>query len=131
LNVWERERGESEWLVRKIEEQEQKTKWRWERKKVNGLRRLREWDRAARLAPWYMADMDEMLKKAQAGGSAVGGEKVWSLAFGDDLVIVAKSDREIREMKKNLGKDVRKKKLEANAEKTKMMEKKVMGCLQE
>jgi hypothetical protein len=77
-----------------------------------------------------MADMDEMLKKAQAGGSAVGGEKVWSLAFGDDLVIVAKSDREIREMKKNLGKDVRKKKLEANAEKTKMMEKKVMGCLQ-
>jgi predicted nucleotidyltransferase len=65
-----------------------------------------------------MADMDEMLKKAQAGGSAVGGEKVWSLAFGDDLVIVAKSDREIREMKKNLGKYVRKKKLEVNAEKT-------------
>jgi hypothetical protein len=70
------------------------------------------------------------VKESTSGGSVVGGEKVWSLAFGDDLVIVAKSDGEIKEMKKNLGKYVRKKKLEVNAEKTKMMEKKVMGCLQ-
>jgi ribosome-interacting GTPase 1 len=61
------------------------------------------------------------VKESTSGGSVVGGEKVWSLAFGDDLVIVVKSDREIREMKKNLGKYVRKKKLEVNAEKTKMM----------
>jgi hypothetical protein len=47
--------------------------------------------------------------------------KVWRLAFADDLVIVAKSVREMKEMMKNLGKYVRKKKLEVNVEKMKMM----------
>jgi hypothetical protein len=40
--------------------------------------------------------MDEMLKKAQAGGSVVDREKVWTLAFAADLVIVAKSEREMK-----------------------------------
>jgi alcohol dehydrogenase YqhD (iron-dependent ADH family) len=47
--------------------------------------------------------------------------KVWRLAFTDDLVIVAKSVREMKEMMKNLGRYVRKKKLEVNVEKIKMM----------
>jgi hypothetical protein len=51
----------------------------------------------------------------------VGREKVWSLALADDLVIVTKSEREMKEMMKNLRKYVRKKKLEVNVEKTKMM----------
>jgi hypothetical protein len=37
------------------------------------------------------------------------------------LVIVAKSEREMKEMMKKLGKYVRKKKLEETVEKTKMM----------
>jgi hypothetical protein len=65
--------------------------------------------------------MDEMLKKAQARGSVVGREKVWSLAFRNDLVIVAKSEREMKEMMRGLGKYVRKKELEVNVEKTKMI----------
>jgi hypothetical protein len=44
-------------------------------------------------------------------------QQVWSLAFADNLVIVAKSEREMR----SLGKYVRGKKLEVNVEKTKMM----------
>jgi predicted DNA-binding protein (UPF0278 family) len=51
-----------------------------------------------RLAPScsrYVADMDEMLNK----GQSVGREKVWSLLFADDLVIVAKSEREKKEMR--------------------------------
>jgi hypothetical protein len=51
----------------------------------------------------YMADIDEMTKKAQAGESAV------------DLVMMAKSEREMKEM-------MRKKKLEENVEKANMME---------
>jgi hypothetical protein len=47
----------------------------------------------------------------------IGREKVWSLAFREDLVIVAKSEREMKEMMKNLRKYVRKKKLEVNVEK--------------
>jgi hypothetical protein len=43
------------------------------------------------------------------------------MAFANDVVIVAKSEREINEIMKNLGKYVRKKKLEVNVEKTKMM----------
>jgi hypothetical protein len=65
--------------------------------------------------------MDEMLKKAQAGGTVVAREKIWSLVFADDLVVMAKSEREMKEMMKSLGKYVRKKKLEVNVEKTKMM----------
>jgi hypothetical protein len=51
----------------------------------------------------------------------VGREKVWSLPFADDLVIVAKNERDLKEMMTNLGKYLRKKKLEVNVEKTKMM----------
>jgi chorismate-pyruvate lyase len=59
---------------------------------VNGLRRQRELDRAARLVPCYL--------------------RYITLAFANDLVIVAKSEREMKEMMKNLGKYLRKKKLE-------------------
>jgi hypothetical protein len=69
----------------------------------------------------YVADMDEMLRKACARGSVVGREIVWSLAFANDLVIVAKSEREMKEITKSLVKYVRKKKQEMNVEKTKMM----------
>jgi hypothetical protein len=51
----------------------------------------------------------------------VGRDKIWSLSFVDELVIVAKSEREMKEMVKSLGKYVRKKKLEVNVEKTKIM----------
>jgi hypothetical protein len=63
----------------------------------------------------YVANMDEKLKKAQVGESVVKREKVWSLAFADDMIILAKS------VKKMMEKYVRKKKLEVNVEKTKMM----------
>jgi hypothetical protein len=39
----------------------------------------------------------------------VGKKKVWSQAFADDLVIVAKIEREMKEKMRSLGKYVRKK----------------------
>jgi hypothetical protein len=51
----------------------------------------------------------------------VGREKVWNLTFADDLVVVAKSEREMKEMMRSRGKYVRKKNLEVNVEKMKMM----------
>jgi hypothetical protein len=54
----------------------------------------------------------------------VGIEKVWSVASAEDLVIVAKSEREMKEIMKNLGKYVKKKKLEVNVETTTMMKRK-------
>jgi hypothetical protein len=51
------------------------------------------------------------VKENTSGGSVTDKEKVCSLAFADDLVIVAKNEREMKELLKNLGKYVRKKKL--------------------
>jgi hypothetical protein len=48
-------------------------------------------------------------------------QKSHHLAFADDLVIVAKSEREMKEMMRSLGKYVRRKRVEVNVEKTKMM----------
>ncbi|KAJ3632437.1 hypothetical protein MTP99_009448 [Tenebrio molitor] len=121
------ERGISEWLVRKIEKIYART-----RNKVKVGEKEGEWFEKTKrvrqgcpLSPLrftiYLADVDEMLRKAQARGVVVGREKVWSLAFADDMVIVAKSEREMKEMMRNLGKYVRKKKLEVNVEKTKIM----------
>jgi hypothetical protein len=63
--------------------------------------------------------MDELSKKAQARGSVVGREKVWGLAFAEDLVVVAESEREMKKMMKKLGKYVRKKKPEVTVAKAK------------
>jgi hypothetical protein len=46
---------------------------------------------------------------------------LFGLVFADNLVIITKNERETKEMMKNLGKYVRKKKPEVNVEKTKMM----------
>jgi hypothetical protein len=75
----------------------------------------------------YVPNMDDMLKKSQPGGNVVGREKVWSLALADDLVIVPKSEGEMKEMMKNLRKYVRKEKLEVNVEKTKVFNKRNSG----
>jgi hypothetical protein len=42
----------------------------------------------------------------------IGREKVWSLPFADDLVILAKREREMKEIMKCVGKYVGKKNLE-------------------
>jgi hypothetical protein len=65
--------------------------------------------------------MDEMLKKARARGSVAGREKIWSLEFADDLVIVIESERGMKEMVMGLEKYARKKKLEVNVAKTKII----------
>jgi hypothetical protein len=89
-----RELGISEWLVWKVEEIYVRTKSK-EKEGDEWFESTKGVTQAARLPPCYllyMADMDEMLKKAQAGGgSVVGREKVWSLAFANDLVKVKRN----------------------------------------
>lgn len=92
------------------------TQWFWTKK---GLRQ------GCPLSPLlfaaYIAEIDEVLRKAQTGGVVVGKEKVWTLAYADDLVIVAKNENEMEGMIRNMERYVKRKKLEVNVEKTKMM----------
>ncbi|XP_063904860.1 uncharacterized protein LOC135123930 [Zophobas morio] len=41
----------------------------------------------------YLGDIEEVFRKAQTGGVVVGKEKVWSLVYADNLVIVAKKEK--------------------------------------
>lgn len=51
----------------------------------------------------------------------MGGERIWSLAYADDLVIMAKSEEGMKEMLKRLEKYLKRKKLYLNIEKSKMV----------
>ncbi|KAH0813723.1 hypothetical protein GEV33_009066 [Tenebrio molitor] len=80
------------------------------------------------ISEWLVRKVEEIyartrnkVKESASEGIVVDKKKVLSLAFADDMVIVAKSEREMKEMMRNLEKYVRKKKLEVNVEKTKMM----------
>jgi hypothetical protein len=61
----------------------------------------------------YVPDVDEMLRKAQAGEKDCR-EKVRSLAFADDMVIAARSKRELKEMMRSLEKYLKKDSLAKN-----------------
>lgn len=51
----------------------------------------------------------------------MGGERIWSLAYADDLIIMAKSEEGMKEMLKRMEKYLKRKKLYLNIEKSKMV----------
>jgi hypothetical protein len=69
----------------------------------------------------FIGDIEEMFRKGQAEGVVVGKEKVWSLAYADDLVVLAREEKGMKEMLGNMEKYMRRKKLTVNVEKSKMM----------
>ncbi|KAH0820667.1 hypothetical protein GEV33_002124 [Tenebrio molitor] len=46
----------------------------------------------------FIGDIEEMFRKGQAGGVVVGKEKVWSLAYADDLVVLAREEKGMKEI---------------------------------
>ncbi|CAD6242993.1 GSCOCG00009629001-RA-CDS, partial [Cotesia congregata] len=64
----------------------------------------------------YVADMEDHMRRRQ-----VGGRKIWTLAYADDTAMVAESEEEMREMMKLGERYFKKRKLEVNVGKTKMM----------
>ena len=69
----------------------------------------------------YISEIDEVFRKAQTGGVVVGSEKVWTLAYADDLVILANEEKRMKKMIKNAERYMERKRLEVKVEKTKMM----------
>ncbi|KAJ3660703.1 hypothetical protein Zmor_005141 [Zophobas morio] len=115
--MWEylRRKGVDAYLVTKMEEIYEETV---NTVRVNGIesesfytnRGVRQgWPLSPALFAAYLGDIDEMFSKAQTGGMVVGKEKVCSLAYADNLVIVAKKREEMKALIKSLEKYVKKK----------------------
>ena len=69
----------------------------------------------------YISDIEEVLRKAQAGGIVSGRHKIHTLAYADDMALLANSPEELREMMRILRKYLEKLNLRLNVAKTKVM----------
>lgn len=59
------------------------------------------------------------MKKVQAGRIVIGNEKIWTFAYAVDIVLLAKKERELKEMMR-FKKYLDERNLELNAEKSKV-----------
>ncbi|XP_043583227.1 golgin subfamily A member 6-like protein 22 [Bombus pyrosoma] len=70
----------------------------------------------------YVAGLEDELRKGQAGGIAIGGRKVWSLTYADDIVLMADREEELKEMLRKFKKLLKEAELELGTEKTKIVD---------
>ena len=68
----------------------------------------------------YLADIEEELKKGR-GGVKIGNDRVWSIEYADDIVLVADGEDGLRDMIRRFKKYLEEKKLEISTEKSKVM----------
>lgn len=114
-------------LIGRIEEIYEKTKSKVKRKEGNsedfwttkGVRH------GCPLSPllflFYLADVDEYLRKKQAGGVTLGNRRVYTLEYADDLAVLAQSKEEMKEVLRVLEKYLDRKRIILNPEKSTIM----------
>lgn len=126
--MWEglKKRGINEYLIEKIKETYGETKC-----KVKVGERMSEYFWTKRrvrqgcpLSPTlfnlYIADLAEKIGRG-LGGMRIGRELIVSIEYADDVVLLAKKEESLRAMMKRLEKYIKKKKLQLNVEKSKVM----------
>lgn len=69
----------------------------------------------------YIAGMEAELRERNVGGVLIGGVRVWSLAYADDIVLLAKNREALLDMMGSLGKFLRDRDLILNTGKTKVL----------
>jgi hypothetical protein len=69
----------------------------------------------------YVAGLEEELRKGQVGGIVIGDRKVWSLAYADDIVLIANREEELKGMLRRFKTFLGGVELELSTEKTKIM----------
>lgn len=52
----------------------------------------------------YIMDLEEELEKEQTGGIVIGKEKIWSISYADDIVLIARNEQELKGMMKRFKK---------------------------
>lgn len=68
-----------------------------------------------------IADLEEKMGKVRWGGVKLGRERVYTLAYADDVVLLAEEEAEMKSIIGRFEEYLGEKRLELNAEKTKMM----------
>ena len=61
------------------------------------------------------------MRKNQAGGVRVGKEKIWTLAYADDIALLANEPKDLKDMIRRFGTYLERKGLQLNAEKSKVL----------
>lgn len=69
----------------------------------------------------YIMDLEAEMRKEQTGGIVVGKEKLWSIIYAYDIVILAKSEQELKGMMRRLKKYIERKGLILSTQKSKVM----------
>lgn len=69
----------------------------------------------------YLMDLETEMRKEQTGGVVIGREKFWTVAYADDIVLVAKSEQEMKGMLKRFKKYLERKGLVLSPDKSKML----------
>lgn len=78
----------------------------------------------------YIGDLEDVLNKQQSGGVVIGRRvKLYCLAYADDLVIIACTPNELRDMLNTLKRYADRRKLTVNTTKSKVMRFSVGGKL--
>lgn len=69
----------------------------------------------------YIADIDNRFKERNVGGINLGKERIWSLSYADNIVLVAKNREAMLDMISTLKGFLKNIKMTLNVEKTKML----------
>lgn len=128
--LWEvmEKRGIRKGLIERVKEiyesttgavrwQDGRSEWFWIEKEVRQRCPL-----SLLLFSILISDVEEEMRKGYEGGVLVGKERIWTLAYADDVIIMARKDEEdMKEMLKRMERYLRKKKLQLSTEKSKMI----------
>lgn len=68
-----------------------------------------------------LADLEEIMEKVRWGGIKLRKGRIYTLEFGDDVVMLAKTEREMNSMIERLEKYLDEKRLKLNRSKTKIL----------
>jgi len=68
-----------------------------------------------------MVEIDEALENRKIDEIEVSRDRIWNLAYADDIVLLAKNKETLENMMCTLGKFLKNRRLEVNAEKSKIL----------